>query len=99
MDDKQKNSIETEIERARDGISQHIDELDRKLRHQLDVKSLASEHAEQLVAGGAVIGFLVGFGFPKVLKRAIQIGVPLALVAYKVRQSMNSNGSDSYAEI
>jgi hypothetical protein len=99
MDDKQKNSIETEIERAREGVSQHIDELDRKLRTQLDVKSLASEHAEQLMAGGAVVGFLVGFGFPKILKRAIQIGVPLALVAYKVRQSLNSPGSDSYAEI
>jgi len=97
MDDKQKSNIEHEIERARDGVSHHIDELDRKLRTQLDVKSIASNHAEQLMAGGAVVGFLVGFGLPKILKRAIQIGVPLALIAYKVKQS-RSDGAD-YAEI
>ena len=87
MNATEKHQIEQEIERARDGVGTRIDELDQRLRKQLDVTTLASEHAPQLIAGGAVVGFLVGFGFPKILKRAIQIGVPLAVIAYKVKQS------------
>lgn len=83
----QRKHIEIAIERARNGVSERIDELDRRLRTTLDLKSFAAEHAPQLVAGGAVVGFLVGFGFPKMLRRAIQIGIPLAIVAYKVKQS------------
>ena len=30
-------------------------------------------------------------GFPKPLKRLIQIGVPLALIAYKVKQSRDGH--------
>ena len=90
MKNEEKRSIEQEIERARDGVSNRIDELDSKLRKQLDVKSAASEHAPQLMAGGAVVGFLVGFGFPKTLKRLIQVGVPLVVLAYKVKQSRRS---------
>jgi len=90
MKNEEKRSIEQEIERARDGVSDRIDELDSKLRKQLDVKSAASEHAPQLMAGGAVVGFLVGFGFPKTLKRLIQVGVPLVVLAYKVKQSGRS---------
>jgi len=90
MKNEEKRSIEQEIERARDGVSDRIDELDSKLRKQLDVKSAASEHAPQLMAGGAVVGFLVGFGFPKTLKRLIQVGVPLVVLAYKVKQSRRS---------
>ena len=73
-------------------MSDHIDELDSRLRTQLDFKSMARNHAPQLVAGGAVVGFLVGFGFPKVMKRFIQIGVPLALIAYKAKQMHDGNG-------
>jgi len=86
MDEHQKEHIERAIARARDGVGQSIDQLDRELRRSLDFKSVAAEHAPQLVAGGAVVGFLVGFGFPKLLKRVLQVGVPLALVAYKVKQ-------------
>jgi len=86
MKDQEKQDIEREINRARDGIGDRIDELDTRLRRQLDFATLASEHAPQLMAGGAVVGFLVGFGFPKPLKRVIQLGVPLALAAYKVKQ-------------
>ena len=84
---KEKVQIEQAIERARDGVSERIDELDSQLRTTLDIKRIAGEHAPQLVIGGLAVGFLVGFGFPKVLRRAIQIGVPLALIAYKVKQS------------
>ena len=63
--DTEKKAVEHAIERARDGVSERIDELDRRLRTTLDFKSQAAEHAPQLVAGGAVVGFLVGFGFPK----------------------------------
>jgi hypothetical protein len=95
MKEEEKQSIEREIERARDGVSERIDELDTRLRTQLDFKAAAREHAPQLVAGGAVIGFLVGFGFPKPLRRLIQIGVPLALIAYKVKQSRNGSDDDN----
>ena len=95
MKDEEKTSIEREIERARDGVSDRIDELDSRLRTQLDFKAAAREHAPQLVAAGAVLGFLVGFGVPKPLKRLIQIGVPLALIAYKVKQSRDGHEATS----
>ncbi len=96
--DTEKKQVERAIERARDGVSERIDELDRRLRTTLDVKSFASEHAPQLIAGGAVVGFLVGFGFPKPLRRLIQFGVPVALIAYKVkkaRDKSSGNGSET----
>ena len=85
MDDEKKQLDQT-IEGARDRVGDRIDELDRRIRKQLDFKSIASEHAPQLVAGGAVIGFLVGFGFPKVVKRIIRIAVPVALIAIRVNK-------------
>ncbi len=94
--DIEKKQVERAIERARDGVSERIDELDRRLRTTLDVKTFASEHAPQLIAGGAAVGFLVGFGFPKPLRRLIQFGVPVALIAYKVKKARDKaagNGS------
>lgn len=90
MDDE-KQQLDQTIESARDRVGDRIDELDRRIRKQLDIKSIAAEHAPQLVAGGAVVGFLVGFGFPKVVKRVLQIGIPVALVAMRVNK-MRSNG-------
>jgi hypothetical protein len=90
MDDE-KQQLDQTIESARDRVGDRIDELDRRIRKQLDVKSIAAEHAPQLVAGGAVVGFLVGFGFPKVVKRVLQIGIPVALIAVRVNK-MRSNG-------
>ena len=88
----EKAHVEQAIERARDGISVRIDELDQRIRTQYDVKQFAAEHATQIVAGGAVLGLLVGFGFPKPLRRLIQIGVPLGLIAWKVKQTMDVDG-------
>ena len=48
------------------------------------------------IVGG---GFLVGFGFPKPLRRIISLGVPLALVAYKVKQSRSNGDGPSSDEI
>ena len=89
MDDEKKQLDET-IEGARDRVGDRIDELDRRIRRKLDFKSIASEHAPQLVAGGAVIGFLVGFGFPKVVKRVLQIGIPVVLIAVRVNKMRSS---------
>jgi len=99
MNPGEKKQIEAEIERARDGVGDRIDELDAQLRKKLDFDAMAREHAPQIVAGGAVVGFLVGFGFPKLLKRAIQIGVPLALIAYKVKTSRDGHESEGFAEV
>jgi hypothetical protein len=98
MADQERENIEREIERARDGVGDRIDELDRKLRSALDFKSFASEHAPELVAGGAVVGFLVGFGFPKPLMRVLQLSVPLALIAYKVKKA-RQDGAGKYQEV
>ena len=101
MADHEKQDIERAIDRARDGVSERIDELDRRLRSSLDVKSAAAEHAPQIIAGGAVLGFLAGFGLPKPLRRAISIGIPLALIAMKFRKSrVDGNGAAAdYDEI
>jgi len=99
MADSEKQTIEHEIERARDGIGTGIDDLDRKLRSSLDFRSFASEHAPQLIAGGAVVGFLVGFGFPRPLRRILSLGVPLALAAYKVKRSRSNGNGHSSDEI
>jgi len=85
MSERERETIEREIEQARDDVGTHIDELDRKLRATFDLQSFAAEHAGPLVVGGVVVGFLAGFGFPKVLRRVLQFGVPLALIAYKVK--------------
>jgi hypothetical protein len=84
--------LDQTIAGARDRVGDRIDELDRRIRKQLDVKSLASEHATELVAGGAVVGFLVGFGFPKVVKRILQIGIPVTLIAMQVKKRSNGAG-------
>jgi hypothetical protein len=100
MDDE-KQQLDHTIVTARDRVGDRIDELDRRLRKQLDFKAIASEHAPQLVAGGAVVGLLVGFGFPKLFKRVIQIGLPVAVLAYGVKKAKaNNDGADgSYGEI
>jgi hypothetical protein len=84
--------LDQTIVSARDRVGDRIDELDRRIRKQLDVKSIASKHATELVAGGAVIGFLVGFGFPKVVKRILQIGIPVTLIAMQVKKRSNGAG-------
>jgi len=86
MTNSEKQEIEREIDRARNGVGDRIDELDKRLRTTLDVKTAAANHAPQIIAGGAVVGFLVGFGFPKALRRAISISVPLALIAMKIKK-------------
>jgi hypothetical protein len=81
----EKQYIERAIVQARDGVGDRIDELDRHLRTNLDPKSLATTYAPQLIAGGAVLGILVGFGMPKVFRKLITWGVPLAIIAATVK--------------
>jgi hypothetical protein len=88
----EKKQLDQTIVSARDRVGDRIDELDRRIRKQLDIASIASEHAPQLVAGGAVVGFLVGFGFPKVVKRLLQLGIPVALVAMQVKKRSGGVG-------
>jgi hypothetical protein len=92
MDDE-KQLLDQTIETARDRVGDRIDELDRRIRKQLDFKTIASEHAPQLVAGGAVVGFLVGFGFPKVVKRLLQLGIPVAVIAMRVKKMRDNGGA------
>ena len=81
----QKQFIERAIVDARDGIGQRIDELDHHLRTTLDPATLARTYAPQMIAGGAVLGVIVGFGLPKVLRKVVAWGVPLAIVAMTIK--------------
>ena len=83
----EKQSIERAIARARDGVGERIDELDQHLRTNLDPKVLAREYAPQLIAGGAVLGVIVGFGLPKVFRKLITWGVPIAIIAATVKSA------------
>jgi hypothetical protein len=84
---EQKEFIERAISRARDGVGDRIDELDRHLRTNLDPKTIAKSYAPQLVAGGAVLGVIVGFGLPKVFRKLITWGVPIAIVAMTIKNA------------
>lgn len=92
----QKQHVELAIERARDGVANRIDELDQRLRTTLDVKTQLSEHAPQIVAGGAAVGFLVGFGFPAIFRKVLKVGVPIALVSLAVLKARSSGNGDAY---
>ena len=83
----QKQSIERAIVRARDGVGDRIDELDRHLRTSLDPKMLARTYAPHLIAGGAVLGVIVGFGLPKVFRKLVTWGVPIAILAATVKNA------------
>jgi hypothetical protein len=87
MADEQKEHIQRAIVRARDGVGDRIDELDRHLRTNLDPKTLARTYAPHLIAGGAVLGVVVGFGFPKVFRKLITWGVPIGIIAMTVKNA------------
>ena len=92
----EKEAIEQEIGRARDGVGERIDELDRKLRTTFDLKAIAAEHAPQLAAGGAVVGFLVGFGFPKAVKKLLMVGLPIAIITFAAKKYAASGDCDDH---
>jgi hypothetical protein len=87
----QKVHIERAIERARDGVSERIDELDQKLRSSFDLGSVASHHAPKIVGAGAAVGFLVGFGFPTIFRKVLKVGLPIALVSLAVMKARQAS--------
>jgi hypothetical protein len=89
--DEQKEHIQRAIVRARDGVGDRIDELDRHLRTNLDPKTLARTYAPHLIAGGAVLGVIVGFGLPKVFRKLITWGVPIGIIAMTVKNAREAN--------
>ena len=84
--DDVKQHIEIAIERAREGVSERIDEIDRRLRSSLDFKQIAGDHAPQLLAAGVAVGFLIGIGAPKVVTRGLQLGIPLFIAVQIARK-------------
>jgi hypothetical protein len=88
----EKDHIERAIVRARDGVGDRIDELDRHLRTNYDPATLARSYAPQLIAGGAVLGVIVGFGLPKVFRKLITWGVPIAILAVTVKNARDGDG-------
>lgn len=83
----EKEHIERAIVRARDGVGERIDELDRHLRTNLDPGTLARTYAPHLIAGGAVLGIVIGFGLPKVFRRMVTWGVPLGILAMTIKNA------------
>ena len=90
----QKDHIQRAIVRARDGVGERIDELDRHLRTSLDPKILASNYAPAIVAGGAALGVIVGFGMPKIMRRLITWGVPIAVLAVTIKKAREAEEED-----
>lgn len=88
---EQKQSIERAIVRARNGVGDRIDELDTHLRTQLDPKTLARTYAPHLIAGGAVLGLVVGFGLPKVFRKLITWGVPITIIALTIKNARDND--------
>jgi hypothetical protein len=84
---EEKQVIERTIVHARNGVGDRIDELDRHLRINLDPKSLASSWAPQLIAGGAVLGVIVGFGMPRVFRKLVTWGVPITILAMTLKNA------------
>ena len=91
MPDDQKEHIQRAIVRARDGVGERIDELDRHVRTNLDPKTLVRSYAPHLIAGGAVLGVVVGFGLPKVLRKLVTWGVPLGILAMTIKNARDSH--------
>ena len=89
--DEQKRDIETQIVRARDGVGRNIDELESHLRTNLDPKTLARTYAPHLIAGGAVLGLIVGFGLPKVFRKLVTWGVPIAILAVTIKNAREAD--------
>jgi len=87
----QKQTIERAIVRARDGVGDRIDELDQHIRTSLDPKTIASTYAPALIAGGAVLGVVVGFGLPRVFRKLVTWGVPIAILAVTVKNARQSD--------
>lgn len=90
MGDDQKTHIQRAIVRARDGVGDRIDELDQHLRSNFDPKTLARTYAPHLIAGGAVVGVIVGFGLPKIFRKLVTWGVPIAIVAVTIKKARES---------
>ena len=86
----EREQIERAIARARDGVSDRLNELDDRVRTDYSPKTLVRAHAPKIIAGGIALGLLVGFVLPKSLRRLIAIGVPLVLVAVKVRKAIGA---------
>ena len=86
----EKEHIQRAIVRARDGVGNRIDELDQHLRTTLDPRTLARSYAPHLIAGGAVLGVVVGFGLPKIFRKLVTWGVPLAILAVTIKNARDA---------
>ena len=89
--DEQKEHIQRAIARARDGVGDRIDELDRHVRTNLDPKTIARSYAPQMIAGGAVLGVIIGFGLPKVFRKLVTWGVPIGIIAMTIKNARNGS--------
>jgi len=95
MADDEKTNIQRAIVRARDGVGDRIDELDQHLRTNFDPKTLARTYAPHLIAGGAVVGVIVGFALPKVFRKLVTWGVPIGILAVAIKKAREAGQVNS----
>ncbi len=98
---KERAEIESRIEEARDSVGETIDQLDRRIRERFDIGRVFEDFAPHLMATGAVVGLLVGYGVPRAATRLIQLGVPVALavgVVARSRSRCRTEADDSTGE-
>ncbi len=84
--DDEKTKIERSIAMARKSVGERVDQIDRKLRVDLDIRRVAGESAPQLVAAGVAAGIVLGYALPKPLLRILQIAVPVGIAAVVVQR-------------
>ena len=79
------------------GVRHGPAEVARALRraHELFTSPRYVVH-ELFDAGGAVVGFLVGFGFPKAVKMLLKVGLPIAAITFAAKKYAGRNGDDYF---
>ena len=82
-----RQAIEVTIDRARQSVGETIDEIDGRIRSQLDLRKFAGEHTPQIVIASTAIGFVLGYSAPRAFARIAHVGLPLALAYAIVRKA------------
>jgi hypothetical protein len=85
--------IERAIGRARQGVGERIDEIDKNLRSRLDWKRQAGDHAVEVVVAGTALGFFLAVGGAKTVVRAVQLTFPIVMAIHLAKRKAAQGSS------
>ena len=88
--DSQQQALKEDIHRTRRELVERIDELDGRLRRQLDTDRIAARHVATLSGAAAAAGLLVGLKAPKGILLAA--GVAGAVLAARSAMERREEG-------